>query len=273
MTMTTEFGALLRQLRDRVTPGELGSREPEERKVPGLRREELAAYAGLSVDYVVRLEQGRSRNPSPQVVAALGRALRLVGVELDHFHRVAGQPPPSSGVVPGRISESVRRLLRRMADLPVGVYDAAWNPLTHNAPRAALLGDPPVGRDGNLAWALFAQGDAPAVKHEWERLPYERAVAADLRAAAARYPQDSSLRRLVADLRGASPAFAELWSNPQPSPFIAHREVIAHPEVGELELECDVLVSPENDLRVVFHTAEPDSESARRLARLVAATS
>src|SRR5262249_38134022 len=121
---TTEFGQALRRWRDRVSPAAAGVPAGGPRRARGLRREELALLAAISVDYVTRLEQGRAANPSTQVVEALARALRLSGTERAHLFRLAGLVPPGPETVPAYITPSVQPMLDRLTGTPVSVYDA-----------------------------------------------------------------------------------------------------------------------------------------------------
>jgi len=122
-----EFGQAIRRWRDRATPETVGVRAGGRRRAAGLRREELAGLAGISVDYLTRLEQGRATSPSPQVVEALARALRLSNTERELLFRFAGLAAPGRDVISTRITPSVQRLLDRLSHTPVAVYDAAWN--------------------------------------------------------------------------------------------------------------------------------------------------
>lgn len=142
---STEFGRTVRRWRDRVPPEAAGLPVGGQRRAVGLRREELALLAGISVDYVTRLEQGRAAHPSEQVVEALGRALRLSGIEREHLFHAAGLVPPGRGTVPGYLTPSVQRLLDRLTGTPVAAYDAAWTLMVANPLYAALLGDPRGG--------------------------------------------------------------------------------------------------------------------------------
>ncbi len=135
---TTEFGHTVRRWRDRVAPEAAGLPAGGHRRAAGLRREELALLAGISVDYVTRLEQGRATNPSEQVVEALGRALRLSAQEREHLFHAAGLVPPGQGTVPAYITPSVQRMLDRLTGTPVAVSDAivdaaAGQPAVHGA--------------------------------------------------------------------------------------------------------------------------------------------
>src|ERR1700712_3644926 len=152
-----DLGALIRSWRDRLPPMDVGLRTANTRRAAGLRREELAALAGLSVDYVVRLEQGRARHPSAQVAASLARALQLTGVERDHLFVVAGLLPPSPIEVPTHIPPSVQRLVARLGEIPLAVFTASWDLLHWSPLWVALLGEPVVPGTGraNLLRAHF----------------------------------------------------------------------------------------------------------------------
>jgi transcriptional regulator with XRE-family HTH domain len=265
-----EFGQAVRRWRDRVPPEAAGLPAGRSRRTAGLRREELALLAGISVDYLTRLEQGRASHPSAQVVAALARALRLSGAERDHLHRLAGLAPPGPQVMPTEITPSVQRLLDRLTGTPVAVYDASWTLLVANPPYAALMGDPSGwrGEERNGVWRHFLGPGSRVRLSPEERRGFEAALVADLRAAAARYPADPRLGRLLADLRARSPRFAELWDAGAVGRHTAARKTVDHPHVGPLTLDCDVLSVAGNDLRIMVYTADPDSTDAERLALL-----
>jgi transcriptional regulator with XRE-family HTH domain len=267
---TAEFGAAVRRWRDRLRPEAAGLPAGGHRRAAGLRREELALLAGISVDYVTRLEQGRAANPSPQVVEALARALRLSGTERAHLFRLAGLAPPGPETVPTYITPSVQRLLDRLSDTPVAVFDAAWTLLTANAPYAALMGDPSArrGNERNGVWWNFVGPGGPVRYTPEDRCAFEAALVADLRATAGRYPADRNLRRLIEELRANSARFAQLWDSGAVGRHEATRKTIDHPRVGPLTLDCDVLTVAGSDLRIMVYTAEPGTEDAGRLALL-----
>ncbi|MEW9551013.1 helix-turn-helix transcriptional regulator [Nonomuraea sp. NPDC050783] len=263
-----EFGQAVRRWRERATPEAAGLPAGGRRRAPGLRREELALLAGISVEYVTRLEQGRAAHPSAQVVEALGRALRLSAAERAHLFRLAGLAPPGPQTVPAFITPSVQRMLDRLAGTPVAVYDASWTLLLANPPYAALMGDPSGwrGHERNSVWRHFLGGGG-RVRHTPESLAaFEEALVADLRATADRYPADQRLRRLVAELRAGSARFAGLWDSGAVGHHASGRKTILHPQVGPLTLDCDVLTVAGSDLRIMVYTAEPGSEDAERLA-------
>jgi transcriptional regulator with XRE-family HTH domain len=267
---TAEFGLAVRRWRDRVAPEAAGLPGGGQRRAAGLRREELALLAGISVDYITRLEQGRAANPSAQVVEALAQALRLSGDERAHLFRLAGLVPPGPETVPGYVTPSVQRLLDRLVGTPVGVYDAAWTLLVANPPYAALMGDPSGwrGYERNGVWRNMV-GPGSRVRHTPQsRRALELVQVSDLRETAARYPADQQLRALIAELRANSARFAELWDAGTVGRHEAARKTIDHPQVGPLTLDCDVLSVAGSDLRIMIYTAQPGTEEAERLALL-----
>ena len=264
------IGSYIQVWRRRLQPGDVGLPASSPRRTRGLRREELASLAGISVDYLVRLEQGRATNPSTQVLAALSRALQLTIEERDHLYTVAGQAPPKRFAITSQVPPSVQRLVDRLADLPVAVYDPAWTLITWNAAWAGLMGDPSAvsGRDRNLIWRTFTGKSSRVRKSDAEADDFEVNAVADLRRAVGTYPDDAGLRRLVDELRQASPRFAGVWADRVVSTTGSNRKTIVHPEVGPITLDCDVLTVAGSDLRLVVYTAEPSSPDADRL-RLV----
>jgi transcriptional regulator with XRE-family HTH domain len=267
---TWEFGRTVRRWRDRVSPEAVGLPVGSRRRASGLRREELAGLAGISPDYLTRLEQGRATTPSAQVVEALARALRLADAERDLLHRLAGHAAPGPDVVPTRLAPSVARLLDRLSHTPVVVYDASWTLVLANAPYDALMGDTTGWRalERNAVWRNVT-GQPTRVRHTpREQAEHEARLVADLRLTASRYPADRALRTLVADLTADSPRFAELWAAETPLPVAdpSRHKTIDHPTVGPITLDCDTLLVAADDLRISVYTAEPGTEDADRLA-------
>lgn len=264
-------GALLRAWRDRLSPVDAGITVSSNRRAVGLRREELASLAGLSVDYVVRLEQGRALHPSAQVVSALARALHLDHAERDQLYRSAGLLPPADGHISSHIPAGVQRLVARLNESPLAVFTADWTLVSWNPLWSALQGDPvaiPVAHR-NLARAVF--GDAQAQRHLRPSRSmggvdhFSRALVADLRAALLTYPTDSGLLTLIKDLLATSPQFDLLWSSGAAAHHETDRKTIDHPDVGQITLDCDVLTVPGSDLRLVVFSAPADTNDARRL--------
>ena len=258
-----ELAVFLRDRRQGLRPADVGLPAGSRRRTPGLRREEVAGLAAMSVEYYARLEQARGPRPSPRILDALTGALRLSPAEQAHLFRLAGASPlPPPGPV-RQVRPHVAGLLRRLPGTAVVVTDASYDVIAANPLARALLGG--LGEEPNLARRRFLGHNSRETSGAEEFGPI---AVARLRAAADRYPRDQRLARLLAELRTGSEEFAAIWdTNPVRAP--GHRvKTFAHPEVGPVRVNCDVLVIPEDDQQVVFVTADPGSPSARALRHL-----
>ncbi|MFJ5307076.1 helix-turn-helix domain-containing protein [Streptomyces sp. NPDC088350] len=275
---TNHFGIALRGWRERVSPQDSGLEAGGDRRIPGLRREELARLAGLSVDYVVRLEQGRARHPSAQVVTALARALRLEPSERDHLFRCAHLAPPAAGNVSRHIPARVHRLVGRLEGNPTAVFAADWTLIGWNAMWSAVVGDPRTyGWDErNLVAGMFRphglRGREPIAAwpvRSWEGDEVEEEdLVADLRVTAAAHPQDARLAALVDRMLRDSPRFARLWSNGTARTHVGDRKTVEHPRVGDIALDLDVVMAAGTDLRIVTYTATAGTTDAEKMDAL-----
>lgn len=265
-----EFGRTVRRWRDRVTPADVGLATSTRRRATGLRREELASLAGISTDYLTRIEQGRATSPSSQVVESLARALRVPDAERDLLFRLAGHAAPGVELVQRRIAPSVQRLLDRLADTPVAVFDATQTLLVANGPYDALMGDTSEqkGIERNTIWRHLVGPGSRARHTPDDQAEFEGQLVADLRMTASRYPADRSLRRLISELARQSPRFVELWESDLSveTRDTSKHKIIDHPAVGAIELDCDALLVAGDDLRIIVYTAEPGTDDAERLA-------
>jgi transcriptional regulator with XRE-family HTH domain len=268
----SEVGRFLRSWRDRLAPAEVGVSSFSGRRTSGLRREEVAALAGISVDYLARLEQGRTGAPSVAVVSSLSRALRLSTLERDHLYLAAGHAPPALGQVDRHISPSVQRILDRLADTPVLVIDATWEVVTANRIATALLGsyEGTERQTNNLLWRHFCGPPTRVVYTVDENEAFERESVADLHRALVLFPKDSRLRDLVAGLQSQSGRFAKVWDEQPIAARTEGRKTIRHPDVGDVTLDCDVLTVADSNLRLVVYTARPGSTDETSLAMAAA---
>jgi transcriptional regulator with XRE-family HTH domain len=260
-----ELAQFLRDRRGELRPADVGLPAGSRRRTSGLRREEVADLACMSVDYYIRLEQARGPRPSPRILDSLAGALRLPGAERSHLFQLAGAVPEPPAGPPREVRPHVAGMLRRMPETAVIVtaatYDViAWNPLA-----GALLGE--LRREPNLARRRFLFRDEVLTTGHEE---FGEIAVARLRAAADRYPRDGALAGLLAELRANSEEFTEIWAaNPVRAP--GHRtKTMFHPELGPLRINCDVLAIPDDDQQVVFMTADPDTSAARALRHLSA---
>ncbi|WP_253768972.1 helix-turn-helix transcriptional regulator [Goodfellowiella coeruleoviolacea] len=270
-----ELADFLRRRRDALRPDQVPAAATHPpgrraRRTPGLRREEVAALAGVSVNYYERLEQARAPRPSPEVLAALGTALRLTPAEREHLARLAGQIPPDTNTDRRPVPAETRRLLDRLGSIPAYLVDERQDIVAWNSAAAALITDfgrlAPEERNAmRLSVRLGGTLCSAPVGAEGE---FVRQSAAQLRAASARYPADRVLGELVNELAAHSPDFAAGWRDHDVRPVPTLRKRLHHPRLGELELERQLLLLPGSDLQLVLYTAEPGSPSAAALARL-----
>ncbi len=268
-----DLAACLRAWRQQADPALVGAPPGAPRRTRGLRREEVAARAGISVNYLVRLEQGRAQSPSASVVAALSRALDLSGEETEHLHRLTGLAVPTARRASREVTPSLQRLVDRFADTPLIVVDAAWTIVAGNPLAAVFLGTDPVGE--NAACRQFL--GPPLVERTAEADDaFERDLVGELHRQAVRHPDDQAVRDVVTRLRALSPRFAALWEQRPAAVHASSRKTFTHPRVGRVTVDCDVLEARGTDLRVVVWTARPgtpDAEAMTLLRGLVRAPS
>ncbi|MER6990160.1 helix-turn-helix transcriptional regulator [Saccharopolyspora hirsuta] len=261
-----ELGQFLRARRAQRSPEDAGVLHSGRRKVPGLRREEVAVLAGVNADYYTRLEQGRESNPSPQVLDALCRALDLDPDARQHLYRLAGTAPRTGlEQVPQSVSPQLRQLMDGYTNTPAFVLNRILDVLATNALADALFS--PFRSADNLARMTFLD---PAGRHFYARWDWTaQATAANLRVAAGFDPHDPDLLRLVAELSDGSDEFRALWNAHAVRGKTHEPKHLVHPDVGPLTLThqaFDVRSAPGQQL-IIYH-AEPATPSAHALALL-----
>jgi transcriptional regulator with XRE-family HTH domain len=267
----SQFAEFLRSRRARVQPGDVGLAAGTRRRTPGLRREEVAGLAGISVDYYSRLEQARGPRPSRQVLSALARALRLYDAERAHLYHLAGEAPAAPAGPSPDVPAGVLHLLDRLDDTPAYVVDVKYEILAWNPMAAALLGDPsawPPDRR-NIIWNLFTGEHSKVALADPQSSAFADECVAELRASAAQYPDDPGIHGLIARLRSASAEFVRRWE--QLRVCVRHGSTtkqVTHPVIGELVLECEVLEIAGHGQRLIIYTAAPGSASADALKLL-----
>ncbi|WP_083971765.1 helix-turn-helix transcriptional regulator [Actinoplanes awajinensis] len=267
----TDIGAFLRARRAGVRPEEFGLPVLGRRRVPGLRREELAQLAGVSPDYYVRLEQGRSHHVSESVLDAVARVLRLDGTEREHLinlARSAGARSRPAGAPRQRIRPGVRVLLDMMQTVPAFVLGRrldvlAWNPLGDAVNGFSTW---PAGQR-NVVWRTFLDPRARTFYRQWNTVAAE--TVAFLRLDSGRHPGDPQLTALVGELCVTSPEFARLWAAQQVKDKTSGAKLLHHSLVGDLDLAFETLTLPgEPDQMLVTYTAPPGSPTGERLQLL-----
>ncbi len=235
------------------------------RRVPGLRREEVASLAGISVDYYVRLEQGKDHHPSPQILDALARALRLDPPSTVHLHRLA---LPDSTVVPGlpvEVGTGLSHLLLTLAHVPAFVQDRFMTVLAANPLAVALSPRNKVG--ANVIREAFLDPAERELYEDWDLVMEE--ATAGLRASVGERVNDPALETLVTELSARSAYFLQLWARHDVRPKVAGKRLLHHPLVGDMELFHEKLAVTGTDGHLlVIHHAEPGSASELALQRL-----
>ncbi|GAA4033803.1 helix-turn-helix transcriptional regulator [Allokutzneria multivorans] len=263
-----ELGEYLKACRARISPTDVGLAEGGRRRVRGLRREELAELAGISVPYYTRLEQGRDRNASDSVLDAVARVLRLNGDERAHLYRLARGSTPNAEE---RLRPSVRLMIDSMRDVPALVMGRrtdvlAWNRLAH-----ALLAshhDFAEPQAVNLARLVFLDQRTRDLYVDHDRKM--RDAVAHLRMISGAYPADNGIARLIEELSLQSKEFAALWTQYPVRNCAFNAREYDHPVVGRLTLTDELMLLPDDEgQRVVVYTAETGTSSAEALARLV----
>ncbi|GAB2581476.1 DNA-binding protein [Paractinoplanes abujensis] len=265
-----ELGVYLRSRRDRIRPADVGLPAGPRRRVPGLRRDEVAQLAGASVEYYIELERGAGSQPSEQMLAALARALRLTGDERDHLFHLAGRAPLRNGPA-AHTHPGLADLLGRLTDTPALVITDLHVTLVQNPLAVALLGPHDVhqGPDASFVHRWFTDPEARLLYPPADHPAQSRAFVADLRAAAARRdPRDSDVRTLVSTLLAKSPEFAQLWADHDVAFRRDDRKRLIHPALGLLEVNCLTLFSEDGRQRLLWFTPALGTDSAERLALL-----
>ncbi|MEU3615331.1 helix-turn-helix transcriptional regulator [Streptomyces sp. NPDC006872] len=267
----SELAAYLKSRRARIRPTEVGLPVGPRRRVPGLRREEVAQLAGLSADYYTELERGRGAQPSAQVLAALARALRLNGDQRDHLFHLADRPvPPAAHGSTAHVQPALLGLLDRLTTTPAQVITDLHETVVQNELAVALVGRHPAvrGPAASFVYRWFTEPEARAVYPAEDHPHHSRVFVADLQAVAARRGGDSEVHQMVAALRRHSEEFTVLWDTHDVALRRTDHKRIAHPTLGVIELDCHSLFSEDGRQRLLWFTAPPGSEGAAQLELL-----
>jgi transcriptional regulator with XRE-family HTH domain len=263
------LGAFLRSRRDRLTPAQAGMAAfPGARRVPGLRKEELAVLAGLSPDYYSRLEQGRQANVSDEVLDALARALRLDEVEHAHLRDLAAptRRRRASRSAPQQADPGLLRLMTGLDHLPALVLGQRGEVLAGNALLTTVLGTA-FGPGSNLLRWLFLDPLARERIVNWAE--FAAASVGSLRRDAARHPDDVALHALIDELRAADADVARWWDDLGVRDYASVPKQIAHPVAGPLSFDIELVSAPHDlDQRLIVYTVQPGSATARALPLL-----
>ncbi|MDX6537017.1 MAG: hypothetical protein QOD37_1358 [Gaiellales bacterium] len=266
----TDLGAFLQARRGRVQPDQVGIQVYGRRRVSGLRREELASLAGVSVDYYVRLEQGRAVNPSEEVLDAIAQVLTLDETERVHLHRLGrpGRRRRRTDQAVELVRPGIARLLEGLDSVPAYVVGRRLDVIGWTSVGSALLGDfaslPRAKR--NLARLVFFDSATRALLPDWDDVAQE--TVGLLRLAAGRNPNDPGLAALIDELLEAHEAFRRMWGDHEVAEMTSGTRRFRHPVVGDLTLSFEALAVPDDASQMlVIYSAKPGSadDSALRL--------
>jgi transcriptional regulator with XRE-family HTH domain len=282
MNGSGELGEFLKARRARLQPEDVGIKTYlDKRRVPGLRREEVALLAGISAPYYTRLEQGQSHRASPEILDAIAQALCLTESERTHLRLLADakqRRPSTRRPAPERITEATTALLDALGEAPAIVLGRstdvlAWNQLGHALYAGHLPPDAPrqAATRPNMARLVFLDAHLRELYPDW--LTKARAVVGNLRIAVGRNSDDPLLLSLIGELTVKSPEFASLWSDHRIQPCDVSDYAMNHPLVGNLTVTQQTLQSPSRpDQYIVVATAKPGSPSQTALNLLAQAT-
>lgn len=257
----------LKSRRDALQPADVGLSPGARRRVPGLRRDEVASLTGMSIDYYTRLEQGRGPQPSDQMLGALARALRLSHDERDYLFRLAGRNPPPRASMDLHIAPPLLRVLDRLEDTPALILSALGETLAQNRLAKALLGDHSrfTGDARSSVYRWFTDPAERSVYPVAEQARQGRAQVAGLRVAVS---QSAQARGLVKRLQRLSREFNDIWQDHDVATRFADHKTLQHPELGEIELDCQTLYSEDASQALLVLTAPPRTEAAEKLRLL-----
>ncbi len=265
-----QLADFLRHRREALRAEDVGLTPGPRRRTPGLRREEVAALAGMSTDYYTRLEQARGPQPSDQMLSALARALRLSADERDHLYRLAGHNAPARHRLDAHVAPALQRVLDRLDDTPALILSTLGETLMQNRLAAALLGDHSAA-SGPARSGIYRWFTDPAERARYplaDQPRQSRAQVANLRVAFGIAGGSSPAGTLVRALQKASPEFVDLWERHEVVARFEDHKTLLHPELGAIELDCQVLFTEDQSQALLVLTAPPRSEAAEKLQLL-----
>jgi hypothetical protein len=266
-----ELADFVRRSRERLRPHEVGLPTGPRRRTPGLRREELSQLAAISADYLMRLEQARSPQPSTHVLGSLARALRLTQDERDHLYVLAGHRPPAGRLAGNHVRPGLLHVLDQLTGTPAQILNDLGDLLAQNDLAQAVFGNAcsvrrhDCDQDHNIVWRWFNDPTVrqvfPADGHDEQ----SHRMVADLRAAVARRGYDADSTALVNRLSATSTEFTALWQLHEVAVPRHSRMRLLHPAIGPIVLDCEILLTPSEDQRLVIYTAPPGTSDIDHL--------
>lgn len=265
-----DLAEFLRKRREALGPADVGLAPGVRRRTAGLCREEVAVLCGMSTDYYTRLEQRRGPQPSDQMLLAITRGLRLSLDERDHLFLLAGHRPPRRSGPSEQVAPALMRVFDRLEDTPALILSSLAETLVQNRLSVALMGDDArhrgLARSSYYRWFTdpAERSTYPARDHAHQ----SRVRAAALRAAIAQEQVADRGREIVEALLAASPEFASVWSSYAVRNRFDDHKTLVHPELGEIEVDCQVLFTENQAQSLLVLTAPPGSEGHDKLQLL-----
>ncbi|MFE6506359.1 helix-turn-helix transcriptional regulator [Nocardioides sp. NPDC057767] len=260
----------LRRRREALRPQDVGLVTGPRRRTPGLRREEVAALTGMSTDYYIRLEQQRGPQPSDQMLSALARALRLSIDERDHLYRLAGHNAPRRTFDDGHVAPALLRVLDRLEDTPAMIMSALGETLVANRLAVAIFGDRPAltGWDRFESYRWFTDPSTRDVYPPELHDRHGRGLVATLRVAYGAMGARSRAGDLVRLLETRSEEFRELWERHEVTHRFEDHKTLLHPQVGRIDVDCQVLTTQDMGQALLVLTPVPGSEAEEKIRLL-----
>ncbi|MFE7835126.1 helix-turn-helix transcriptional regulator [Streptomyces sp. NPDC057474] len=258
-----QLADFLRTRREALQPEDVGLPRGPRRRSQGLRREEIAMLAGMSVDYYARIEQQRGPTPSEPILASIARALHLTQDERNHLFEIAGHQMPGPTPLTDHVSPGMMRILDRLADTPAQVLTALDEALVQTRSAVALVGNDTThtGLSRSLIYRWFTDPRARRIYPEADHSQHSRAFVSDLRVAYTRQGPGSRAGEIAEALLAGSTEFTTLWNKHEIGVRRPESKRFAHPDLGVLELQCQTLLDPGQDQILLVYTATPGTES------------
>jgi len=265
-----QLADFLRTRREALQPEDVGLGRGPRRRTSGLRREEVASLADMSVDYYSRLERGTGPQPSVQMLAAIARGLRLTLAERDHLLRLAGHNAPARTSRSDHVAPGLMRIIDRLHDTPAQVMTDLGETLVQTPPARTLFGDETrfKGLARSVVYRWFTDPTAREVYPSDDHDMLSRAFTADLRTTLAKYGPRSRAAEVADALLASSAEFAELWAAHEVASSHQLEKRLQHPDVGVMTLQCQILQDQEQNQGLLILTASPGSDSYRKLGLL-----
>lgn len=259
----------LRRRREALRPSDVGLVPGPRRRAPGLRREEVAALTGMSVDYYARLEQQRGPQPSEQMLAALARSLRLTVEERDYLFRLAGHGVPRRTPLDTHVAPALLRVLDRLEDAPALILSGLGEVLVQNRLAEAIFGAPPAS--GMARSSVYRWFMEPASRDVYPPEDHERqgrSQVSSLRAALAAAGPGSAADEMLHVLLRESEEFVRVWELHEVARRFDDHKTVVHPALGHIEVDCQALFTEDQSQALVVLTPAPGSEAEEKIRLL-----